>query len=85
MNNLQKVPNIGKVLSNKLEQVGITNENELKAAGSEKAFLLVKGIDPCACISSLYALEGAIQGVRWHSLSKEKKDEMLNFFNMCEK
>jgi DNA transformation protein and related proteins len=83
MNNLQKVTNIGKVMSKKLEQVGIKNETELKAVGSEKAFLLVKSIDSSACICSLYALEGAIQGIRWHSLSKEKKEELLNFFNMC--
>ena len=29
----------------------------------------------------LYALEGAIQGIRWHDLSKEKKDNLRDFYN----
>jgi hypothetical protein len=29
----------------------------------------------------LYALEGAIQGIRWHNLPKARKEELLHFFN----
>ena len=82
MNSLQKLPNIGNVLAKKLEEVGIQNENELREVGSEKAFMLVKSIYPDACINHLYAIEGAIQGIRWHSLSQARKNELNTFFKM---
>ncbi|WP_309245476.1 TfoX/Sxy family DNA transformation protein [Clostridium estertheticum] len=34
-----------------------------------------------ACINKLYALEGSIQGIRWHNLSKEVKNELNEFYN----
>jgi DNA transformation protein and related proteins len=83
MSVLSKLPNIGEVLADKLEQAGIKNEKELKIMGSEKAFLLVKEVDPKACINHLYALEGAVQGIRWHSLAKDKKNELKEFFDLC--
>lgn len=83
MSTLSKLPNIGDVLAEKLEQAGIKNEKELKIMGSEKVFLLVKEVDPKACINHLYAIEGALQGIRWHSLSKEKKQELKEFFDLC--
>ncbi|WP_372481128.1 TfoX/Sxy family DNA transformation protein [Clostridium tagluense] len=30
----------------------------------------------------LYALEGAVQGIRWHNLSGEIKDELKEFYNI---
>jgi len=33
------------------------------------------------CINMLYALEGAIQGIRWHGLSKERKLELKEYYN----
>ncbi len=30
----------------------------------------------------LCALEGAIQGIRWHGLSKERKEELKQFLKM---
>jgi DNA transformation protein len=82
MSELQKLPNIGKVLSEKFEMVGIRNEQELKAVGTEKAFLLIRSIDNDACIHQLFAIDGAVQGIRWHNLSKTRKDELKTFFNL---
>lgn len=85
MSGLSKIPNIGIVMARKLEQAGIRNIDDLKSMGSEKTFLLLKAVDKDACICSLYALEGAIGGIRWHDLPKEKKQELLHFFNECKK
>jgi DNA transformation protein len=41
----------------------------------------IKTIDKEACINMLYALEGAIQGIRWHYLEKSKKLELTEFYN----
>jgi DNA transformation protein len=76
----ENVPNIGKVVAEKLTQAGIEDIKDLIMVGSEQAFIRLKTIDPTCCINMLYALEGAVQGIRWHHLEKTRKDELLNFF-----
>ena len=75
------MPNIGKVLEINLNNVGITTKNELIAFGSKQVFTLIKTKDPTACVNKLMAIEGAIQGIRWHNLSGEVKAEMKKFYN----
>jgi DNA transformation protein and related proteins len=77
---LTEMPNIGKVVAEKLCQVGITTPEELKAIGTEQAFIRLQTIDETACLSMLQALEGAIQEIRWHNLPKERKEELKEFF-----
>ena len=60
MGELAKLPNIGKVVEEQLNQVGITTYEELKELGSRQAWLRIKAIDDSACINRLYSLEGAI-------------------------
>ena len=81
-NKLEQLPNIGKTLAEKLEQAEITTPEQLTAIGSENAFVKLSIIDDSACYNMLCALEGAIQGIRWHSLSAEKKLELKEFFEM---
>lgn len=83
-NDLSLLPNIGKILAQKLSEVEINSEEELKIVGSEGAFVRLKTLDKEACIDQLFALEGAIQGVRWHNLSEEKKNELKIFYKMCQ-
>ncbi|HBF88214.1 MAG TPA: competence protein TfoX [Bacteroidales bacterium] len=85
MTQLTDLPNIGKELAKKLVEVGIENAEALKSTGSERAFILISAIDSSACINMLYALEGAVQGIRWHQLSLERKQELKIFFNMLKK
>jgi DNA transformation protein len=77
---LTSLPNIGKTLAELLVQAGIETAAQLKAVGSEKAFIRISAIDSEACLSKLCALEGAIQGIRWHQLSADKKRELREFF-----
>jgi len=81
MNDLSKLPNIGKTLEEKLLQVGITTPGELRATGSENTFIRLKTVEESACLNMLYALEGAIQGIRWHSLEESKKRELKEFYD----
>lgn len=78
-NGLAKLPNIGKVLCQRLIEVGIETAEELKRVGSESAFIRLRVLDEGACIHELMALEGAIQGVRWHGLDNERKEELKAF------
>lgn len=83
MDALTKLPNIGKTLAAKLTLVGITNLEELKEVGSENALIKISTLEKNeACINMLYALEGAIQGIRWYGLSKERKYELKEFYRL---
>ena len=79
---LNELPNIGKTLEQRLTEVGITNPAQLKETGAENAFLRLAVDDKSACYNMLCALEGAIQGIRWHQLSKERKNELKEFLRL---
>ena len=81
MGELSELPNIGKVLENQLNDVGINTVDELIDFGSKEAWLRIKEIDESACLNRLMALEGAIQNIRWHNLSEEDKENLRNFYN----
>jgi DNA transformation protein len=76
--------NIGKELSDRLLSAGINSIEELKSLGSENAFIRIRTIDPSACLNMLFALEGAIQDIRWHNLDISRKKELKDFFNSFE-
>lgn len=81
IDDLTSLPNIGSTLAEKLQAVGIENGQQLKVVGSEKAIIKIATLENSgACINMLYALEGAIQGIRWHGLSKERKEELKEFY-----
>jgi DNA transformation protein len=82
MQTIESLPNIGKTLAEKLEKVGISSPEELKEVGSENALLRIRKIDSSGCYNMLCALEGAIQGIRWHGLSKERKAELKEFLRL---
>ncbi len=79
---LNELPNIGKTLEQRLTEAGITNPEQLKETGAENAFLRLAVEDKSACYNMLCALEGAIQGIRWHQLSKERKNELKEFLRL---
>jgi DNA transformation protein and related proteins len=82
---LTDMPNIGKELSKLLKNAGINTPGELISVGSKEAFIRIKTIDEGACLSKLYALEGAVQGFRWHQLDAVTKKELNELFTMIEK
>ena len=81
--NLSTLPNIGYTLSERLIEVGICSSEELISIGSENAFIRLLTVDETSCINELFALEGAILGIRWYSLDKSKKEELKMFYKMC--
>ncbi|MBU5427629.1 TfoX/Sxy family protein [Tissierella pigra] len=85
MGELSTLINIGNKVEQQLNEVGIGTINQLIETGSRQAWLRIKEIDDSACINRLYALEGAIQGIRWHDLSEVSKEELREFFNTYKK
>lgn len=61
--------------------MGIHTYEELKEVGSKAAWLRIKAIDDSACIHRLYAIEGAIEGIKKTALAEEKKQELKDFYN----
>lgn len=81
MGELSKLPNIGKVVEEQLNEAGIKTYEDLKSAGAEGAWLRIQEHDPSACIHRLLALEGAIQGMKKTFLPEERKAELKKFYN----
>jgi len=81
MNNLTDSPNIGATLAEKLVDIGINSLDELRNAGSKDILTRLASRDRnSVCLLMLYALEGTVQGIRWHGLSQDRKDELRTFY-----
>ena len=81
MPELMDLPNISIVLSKLLMEAGVDSPQTLKDLGTKEAFMRVKMKDPTACFCKLCAIEGAIQGVRWHHLEAQVKNDLRAFFD----
>ena len=79
MGKLSTLPNISTILEKELHTISIKTQQDLRAAGSKVAFSNLWQNDPSACLSKLYALEGAVQGIRWHRLSDDVKANLKAF------
>ncbi|VDG30838.1 TfoX domain protein [Lactobacillus pentosus] [Lactiplantibacillus mudanjiangensis] len=83
MKDLMALPNIGKVLAQKLIQAGIETPQDLAQQGSQAAFAAIKAQDPTACIQLLYSLEGAIENCPYQKLPADKKQILKAYFKAC--
>ena len=82
MESLTDLPNIGGTLAEKLVSAGVTNYDDLASLGSVKVALKIRdGVDPGACYNMLYAIEGAIRGIRWHTIPKEERNQLKREFD----
>lgn len=81
MGELSKLPNIGKVVEEQLNKVGINTPEKLRELGAKRAWLEIQKIDESACIHRLLALEGAILGIKKTLLSDERKAELKKFYS----
>lgn len=73
MGQLANLPNIGKVVEEQLNSVGIETTEQLVQIGAENAWLKIQSIDSSACIHRLLALEGAIRGIKKTDIPAERK------------
>jgi len=66
--------NIGKVLSGRLQSIGVASLEALKIMGDGEAFLRLLAIYPDSCYHERLALAGAVRDIRWHYLPAEVKE-----------
>jgi DNA transformation protein and related proteins len=85
MGELSELLNIGKVVEEQLNQVGIYTYDQLKDTGSKQAWLRIKAIDASACIHRLYSLEGAILCVKKTQLQSDIKADLKQFYQQFSK
>lgn len=75
---LEDLPNIGRTAAGWLRKAGIATPDQLYEVGSVEAVLRIMDIrtgDP-PCRSMLCAMEGAIRGIRWHSIPAPERDRL---------
>jgi len=80
MNELQDLPNIGPVVAEQLQRVGISAPGTLIALGSVEAALRLEESGVNVCASKLAALEGAVRGVRWHLIPANERTALRKRF-----
>lgn len=79
MGQLSELPNIGKVVEEKCNEVGINNKEQLNDIGSKQVVLNIMN-DSGACINMLCALESAIQVIRTHFIYDKVKQELRKLY-----
>lgn len=81
MGELSKLPNIGPAVEEQLICAGIHSREELEACGSKDAWLRIQAFDSSACIHRLYALEGAVRGIKKAQLPEDVKTDLKAFYD----
>lgn len=77
MSALEDLPNIGKVLANRLREAGVETAEQLQKLGDAAAFKRIRNVLPDdACVSTRYALAGAVRGIRWHALDEDLRKKL---------
>lgn len=85
MGKLAILPNVGVRLEEQLNVAGIDTPEQLCEIGSREAWLKLKRMDPSVNLTRLYALEGAVRGMRWHQLDDDTKTDLRAFAAETEK
>ena len=75
---LCNLPNIGEETARLLNAAGIRSAKELRHMGAVAAAVRIRAIRPDdpPCRSMLAGLEGAIRGIRWHTIPKEEREAL---------
>lgn len=66
---LAQLPNLGPKSAQMLALAGITSYEKLASLGAVAAYAAVKRVTPRASLNLLWALEGALTGMRWQDVA----------------
>ena len=71
---LEQLTNLGKIAARQLAEIGIASEADLRKAGAVAAYLRLKAhFGPAVSLNYLYALDGALKGVRWDVMPESER------------
>lgn len=71
------LPNLGPKSRQMLERAGLVSLDQLRALGSVAAFVRVKRAGGKPSVNLLWALEGALTGLRWQVVAREHRTSLL--------
>jgi DNA transformation protein len=71
------LPNLGPKSQQMLALAGITTFEQLHALGAVAAFVRVKRSGGSPSLNLLWALEGALTGLRWQEVAREHRTSLL--------
>jgi DNA transformation protein len=81
MSALSDLPNVGKVLEDNLQKIGIETPEQLRSVGAEETFIRIRMlVDSGACLHMLYGIQGAIDGISDKFLSEQTKERLRLFY-----
>ena len=78
--NLRQLRNIGRVMEERLLEVGIDSCRQLKKTGAAKAFEMIRDKHPEANLpvrQYLFSLQGALLNMHWDALPDRTKRRLL--------
>lgn len=76
---LESVVNIGPKLAAGLRNVGVNDLGQLCDEGAVAVWERLRRADEFDCVHSLLALEGAVQGIRWHDLPADLRSDLAAY------
>lgn len=79
VHSLTDLPNISFALGEELRRAGIRQPMDLLGVGAEEAWSRVRLTGLHDNIQALLALEGAIQGIKWHLVGRDRRAELVRF------
>lgn len=74
---LSSLPGLGPKSQHMLAQAGIESVDMLRRLGAVEAFLRVKRAGCRPSLNLLWALEGALTGVSWQTVSRTERTSLL--------
>lgn len=74
---LSKAPNLGPKSAEALARAGLTTLSQLQQIGSVAAYVRVKHANANISLNFLWALEGALTGLRWQEVAHEHRTSLL--------
>lgn len=74
---LHQVPNLGTASARMLGTVGLRTLGDLRALGSVAAFARARAQGEPVSLNLLWALEGALSGMRWQDVATRHRTSLL--------
>jgi hypothetical protein len=68
--------NLGPVSARWLAAIGVRTRADLAAIGAVECYRILKGHGYRVSLNLVYALEGALRGVRWNALPPAVRDDL---------
>lgn len=73
--------NLGPKSAALLAHIGINDQHSLREMGVVEAYCLLKAQGHSVSLNLLWAMYGALEGVKWDSISAETKADLINQVN----